>query len=100
MASVAAELASISAQKYTPMAAGGITTGPTKALIGEGGYREAVIPLTPENLERSGLGRKEGVININISVGTAFNSDQLAEDIYHAIERSQRIGALPNWRIA
>ena len=100
MASVAAELASISAQKYTPMAAGGITTGPTKALIGEGGYREAVIPLTPENLERSGLGRKEGVININISVGTAFNSDQLAEDIYHAIERSQRTGALPNWRIA
>lgn len=100
LASTGMELAAISAQKYTPMAAGGITTGPTKALIGEGGYREAVIPLTPENLERSGLGKKEGVININISVGTAYNSEQLAEDIYHAIERSQRTGALPNWRIA
>lgn len=100
MAATGMELATIGSQSYTPMAAGGIVTAPTRALIGEGGYREAVIPLTPENLERSGLSSREGVININISVGTSFNGDQLADDIFHAIERSQRIGALPKWRTA
>jgi hypothetical protein len=101
LAATGAELAAISSQNFTPMAAGGIVTAPTKALIGEGGYREAIIPLTPENLERSGLGgNKQGVININISVGTSYSNDQLADDIYHSIERAQRIGALPNWRIA
>lgn len=100
IASTGAELATISSQRYTPMASGGIVTAPTRALIGEGGAKEAIIPLTPDNLERHGLGRSEGVININISVGTSYNGDQLADDIFHAIERSQRTGALPNWRTA
>lgn len=48
-------------------AAGGIVTAPTLAMIGEGGDREAVIPLTDHNLAAmSGAGKGGGVI-VNIT---------------------------------
>lgn len=37
------------------LAKGGIVTGPTTALIGEGRYNEAVLPLNKQYLERVGL---------------------------------------------
>ena len=99
----AAQVATIASQQYTPMAAGGITTGPTHALIGEAGYQEMVLPLTDSNLQKVGLGSQrsgDGTIVININVGTAYNGEQLAEDVYKGIERAQRTGALPKWRYA
>ena len=44
-----------------PMAYGGIVTGPTYALIGEGRYDEAVIPLDKDTLAGLGLGGANGV---------------------------------------
>lgn len=38
--------------KLFGMASGGVVTGPTAALIGEGRYDEAVLPLKPSLLER------------------------------------------------
>lgn len=55
-------------------AAGGIVTAPTLAMIGEGGDREAVIPLNDHNLAAmSGAGKGGGVI-VNIT----NNSDSKA----------------------
>ena len=48
-------------------ATGGIVTAPTLAMIGEGGDREAVIPLTDHNLAAmSGAGKGGGVV-VNIT---------------------------------
>ena len=98
----AAQIAAISSQQYTPMAAGGITQGPTHVLAGEGAPHELFMPLTEGNLERFGLGSagNGGVINVNISIGTVYSRDQLADEIFRGIERAQRTGALPRWRYA
>lgn len=99
-AATAAEIAAISSQQYTPLAAGGIVQSPTRALIGEGGYPEMILPLTDSNMERFGVSGNNngGVINLVINVGTAYSGDQLTEDVFRAIERAQRTGALPKWR--
>ena len=101
-AATATEIATISSQKYTPLASGGIVQSPTKALIGEGGYPEMVLPLTESNMDRFGFidNGFSGVINFTINIGTSYNGDQLAEDIFRGIERAQRTGALPKWRYA
>lgn len=101
-ATTAASIATISASKFTPMAVGGIVTKPTYALLGEGGAKEAVLPLTETNMKRSGFGSSgsEGTINISINIGTAYNGEQLSRDIFNGIEKAQRTGLLPNWRYA
>ena len=100
-ASTSAQVATISAQQFTPMAAGGIVSSPTYALLGEGGAKEAVLPLTESNMERAGLtSGSDGVININISIGTSYSGEQLSADVFKGIERAQRTGLLPNWRYA
>ena len=97
----AAQIAAIASQQYTPMAAGGIVTSPTHALIGEGGSPEAIIPLNDSNADRFGLtGSGSGVINITVNIGTAYSSEQISEDVFRGIERAQRTGALPHWRYA
>ena len=48
-AAVGAQIATIASQQYTPMAEGGVATGPTHALIGEGGEPELVLPLSKAN---------------------------------------------------
>ena len=101
-AAIATQIAAISSQQYTPMAAGGITQGPTRTLLGEGNPHELVMPLTEGNLERFGLGSsgEGGVINITVNIGTAYTGEQLSEDVFRGIERAQRTGALPHWRYA
>ncbi len=49
---------------YTPFADGGIVTAPTLGLIGEAGYKEAVVPLTDSNLKAMGGGSGKVVVNI------------------------------------
>ena len=88
------EIATISQQNF---AQGGIVSGPTQALIGEGGEKEAVMPLS--KLEDF-VSRPEqsGTIVINVSINGSGNGT--AEDVYYAIERAQRTGLLPKWRYA
>ena len=99
-AAAAVQVAAISSQSYTPIAAGGIVTSPTQALIGEGGSPELVLPLTEGNLAEYGLNSSggSGVINITIQIENSYSGDQLAEDVFRGIERAQRTGALPSWR--
>ena len=102
-ASIAAQIGVISSQKYTSaLAAGGIVTAPTTALIGEGGSPEAVLPLNEGNMERFGLGGNNGggVIYITVNVGASYSGEDLAENVFRGIERAQRTGALPRWRYA
>lgn len=100
-ASTSAQIATIAAQKYTPLAAGGIVSSPTYALLGEGGAKEAILPLTESNMEKAGLTKSEsGTIYITVNIGTSYNSEQLSTDVFKGIERAQKTGLLPNWRYA
>ncbi len=93
-ASWGAQVASISAQQYTPMATGGIVTGPTHALIGEAGP-EAIIPLKDKRAQAY-LGEATNPVQINITI--QGNADE--EVVFNAIERAQKTGLLPSWRYA
>lgn len=96
-----AQVAAVSSQSYTPLAAGGITQGPQKAIVGEGGVSEMILPLTESNLKKVGLGNKsEGSITLNLTVENVYTADDLSESVFRAIERAQRTGALPRWRYA
>ena len=65
------------------LAAGGIVTSPTLALIGERGP-EAVIPLTGPN---AGMA---GGMNITVQAGLISTPDQIGQQIIEAIQRAQR----------
>ena len=94
-ATSAVQLATILGQEYTGLATGGIVSQPTKALIGEGGEKEAIMPLSKldEYVNREEKG------NITIIVNVSGKGDT-ASDVYYAIERAQRTGLLPRWRYA
>jgi phage-related protein len=72
---------SFSIPKIPALAAGGIVTGPTLALIGEAGP-EAVIPL-----DRAG---GMGGINITVNAGLVSSPDQVGQQIIEAIQKAQR----------
>jgi hypothetical protein len=98
-AAVGAQIATIASQQYTPMAEGGVATGPTHALIGEGGEPELVLPLSKAN--EFGFGGSGGVINIIVNIGNGmYSRDEWVKIVFDAIERAQRTGALPRWRYA
>lgn len=100
-AAALAQTVAVSSQSYTPLAAGGITQGPQKALIGEGGVSEMILPLTEGNLKKVGINAKsEGSIVLNLTVENAYTAEDLSESVFKAIERAQRTGALPKWRYA
>lgn len=88
------EIATISQQNF---AQGGIVSGPTRALIGEGGEKEAVMPLSKLD-EFVNRPESTGTIVVNVSINGSGNGT--AEDVYYAIERAQRTGLLPKWRYA
>lgn len=92
-ATTAVQVATISAQQYTPMAKGGIVTEATPIIAGEAGP-EAIIPLS------GGRGKQflEGSGGVVINITIQGNADE--EIIFHAIERAQRTGYLPKWQYA
>lgn len=92
-ATTAVQVASIAAQQYTPMAKGGIVTQATPIIAGEAGP-EAIIPLSGGRAQQY-LGNAGSVV-INITI--EGNADE--EVVFHAIERAQRTGYLPNWSYA
>ena len=97
-----AQVATIAAQKYTPMAVGGIVSSPTHAYIGEGAEAEAVMPLSHLSRMLSSQGMDAtggGVINISISMGDVYDPDQIAEQVYQGINRAQERGVLPAWSV-
>lgn len=97
-----AQVATIAAQKYTPMAVGGIVSKPTHAYIGEGAEAEAVMPLSHLSRMLSSKGMDAtggGVINISISMGDVYDPDQIAEQVYQGINRAQERGVLPAWSV-
>ena len=65
------------------LAAGGIVTRPTLALIGEAGP-EAVVPLSGRN---AGMGN---VYNINVNAGMGTNGAQVGKEIVDAIKRFEK----------
>lgn len=71
-----------SVRGFEALAAGGIVTGPTMALIGEAGP-EAVIPLS----KMGGMGMG---MNITINAGLVSTPDQIGQDIIQAIQKAQR----------
>lgn len=91
-ATYAAQVAAIASQQYTPMATGGIVTGPTHILAGEAGP-EAIIPLK-DRKARDYLGESSSPVIVNITI--QGNADE--EIVFNAIERAQRTGLLPSWR--
>ena len=92
-ATTAVQVATIASQQYTPMAKGGIVTQATPIIAGEAGP-EAIIPLSGGRGQQY-LGNAGGVV-INITI--QGNADE--EVVFHAIERAQRTGYLPNWSYA
>jgi hypothetical protein len=67
------------------LAEGGIVTGPTLAMIGEGNGPEAVIPLS--RMGEFGMG---GGINITVNAGLVSTPDQIGMEIIAAIQKAQR----------
>lgn len=67
------------------LAAGGIVTGPTLAMIGEGNGPEAVIPLS--RMGEFGMG---GGMNITVQAGIVSTPDQIGMEIISAIQKAQR----------
>jgi hypothetical protein len=67
------------------LAQGGIVTGPTLAMIGEGNGPEAVIPL--DRMGDFGMG---GGINITVNAGLVSSPDQVGQQIIEAIQKAQR----------
>jgi len=77
------------------MALGGIvrpTPGGTRAVIGEAGQAEAVIPLSASNLARFGLGG--GGVTINVSGTVTGSREELARVVVRAIENAKRSGVV------
>lgn len=94
-----AQLATILGQSYHPFAEGGIVSSPTHALIGEGGEKEAVLPLSKLK-EFVTPPEGAGAIHITVNVADGSRGGDIAEEVYFAIERAQRTGLLPRWKYA
>ena len=91
-------------------AKGGIVTGPTNALIGEGGMNEAVVPLPdgrsiPVDMGKSAAGNVQTNITVNIDQGgqtdstvSGDNASRLGKAIDGAVKRvimdERRVGGL------
>ncbi len=95
----------------TPFAQGGIVTGPTNALIGEGGMNEAVVPLPngrsiPVDMGNGlGAGAVQTNITVNVDQGgqtdtetSGDNANKLGKAIDSAVKRvimdERRVGGL------
>ncbi len=86
----------INHQQYVPLAEGGITTGPTTALIGEGGEPEMVLPLS--KAEEMGFGNSGQSINYIINInGNAYGVRDIETHVFNGIQKAQKMNNLPRW---
>ena len=70
--------------KLLPMAKGGMVTGPTAALIGEGRYDEAVLPLKPSLLDKlfGGGESRQTTVVANQNIYGDINTREDDEDMF------------------
>lgn len=76
VAGLTAATASYRAMNMTGLARGGIVTAPTVAMVGEGRYDEAVIPLSPSVLGKLGGGGGDVRVNIYNNTGQPVSARQ------------------------
>lgn len=95
-ASVGVQIATVASSKYTPLASGGVVTGPTYALIGEGGQDELVLPLS--EAKNRGFGGDGGGMTLNMYVENVYTGDDLSRAVYDGVSKLQKTGALPPWK--
>lgn len=78
------------------LAAGGVATGPTPALIAEAGRSEAVIPLDANGLppawNRASDRGRGTTVNIDARGAVGLDQNALARAVSDAVKRAQRIG--------
>ena len=94
------QISAVASKQYTPLAAGGIITKPTYALLGEGGSKEAVLPLNSDTFKKTGLSGNEGTVILNFNFGNVYSKEELVSDVFESVEKLQRIGSLPKWKYA
>lgn len=85
---------------FRAMAEGGIvraTPGGIPAVVGEGLYDEAVVPLSPRVLSQLGGG---ATYNVNISGVVAGSRGELARVVVRAIQDAQKLGDIPRGALA
>lgn len=85
---------------FRAMAEGGIvraTPGGIPAVVGEGLYDEAVVPLSPRVLSQFGGG---ATYNVNISGVVAGSRGELARVVVRAIQDAQKLGDIPRGALA
>lgn len=80
------QVAAIASQQYVPMAQGGITQGPTRALIGEAGP-EAVIPLRDIG---KGIGANGGITIVQNVQGSIWRERELGNLALGAVANAGR----------
>jgi hypothetical protein len=85
----AGQVALIASQQYPALAEGGVTTGPTMAMIGEGGEPEMVLPLS--KAKQMGFGGSGVTIVINGDV-IGVPRDEFYRNLEQRIRSLQRIG--------
>jgi tape measure domain-containing protein len=89
MLGISATVGLASTLALVPMATGGIVTGPTPALIGEGRYDEAVIPLNKRMFEKLGFtggGKSVQVTQNNYGdIKREVDYDQIQSDMGYAV---------------
>ena len=98
-AAVAAEGATeIAKIEGVALAAGGVVTSPTHALIGEGGEPEAVVPLSKAGSMGFGGGNTNNYhLNGPIQVTNARNAAQFVNELPHHVQRmNSRLGLRGN----
>ena len=92
---------------FTPFANGGMVTGPTMGLVGEGRYNEAIVPLPDGKsipVELAGGGSSSPTVIVNVDAkgsqveGNEQNANQLGRVISAAVQteliKQQRPGGL------
>lgn len=90
-----AQIATISAQQFTPsFASGAIVNKPTRALVGDSGYPEAIIPLNKADDLGLTSTKRDGEINITVNIENAYTSEDLAKSVYDSISQLKKDGIL------
>lgn len=89
-----AQVAIIGQQSYVPaLAEGGVATGPTLSMIGEGNEPELVLPLS--KAKQFGFGGGGQQIIVKVENNTIYGIDDFGERAYEAIRSAQRVGRVP-----
>lgn len=99
MAGISATHALTTALSIPQLAEGGLTTGPTIAMIGEGKYKEAVLPLSDRSFDKiaDGISRAGGreantTVNVYGDINNASDEDRILKNLFKR-QRAALMGA-------